>query len=273
LNKDPISLKSNNYQVSLVAYYGSKPTALESLIRQCQKVMKDTLGDTFYKYDIKQVHATLIGLEKKRSSLFYNRNFARYRKLHVTMDLPGFRHYLLTSGILPFDIQFGGFSDREHPIRSRGKHPYERSFSIQGDKAVIIGWPRQKMASCVTLNPSEFSADGPNKYPDTLDRLRRTAQNFNILHTWHKNADDVDNDFYLRIGLVREMSPDTRLKSKIEDTIRMFLQQRGPVIMKVEPSDLFLVSYVDETLPPDSTKAWQLNDNTLNGYKLYALYS
>ena len=57
------------------------------------------------------------------------------------MRLPELFGFILESGHLPFDAQFGGFEDRDYPFRSRGARPFDRSFSIQGRTAVVIGWP------------------------------------------------------------------------------------------------------------------------------------
>jgi hypothetical protein len=51
-------------QATLVAYYGKKPAELSTLIREVQGKVIDVLSDAyFYRYDIEQVHSTIIGLE------------------------------------------------------------------------------------------------------------------------------------------------------------------------------------------------------------------
>jgi hypothetical protein len=210
----------------------------------------------FRPYNIHQVHATITGLESVEGSPRYNRNLAEHRGSWKTMDLLGFSDFLQNTKLLPLTVQIGGFADRDYPFTSRNRRPYERSFSIQGDKAVLMGWP-------VTHESSPAGAD-PNAtpesmtYPDTLERIRHHAADFNILHSWHRQPGDVDNDFYMRIGLFSPLPSDQEVVRFLEIEMRAMLGASEPAFVRVGPADLVFVSYHDETLPRASSVPWSL---------------
>src|SRR5262245_43314583 len=127
-------------QLTLVAFYGQKPNALADLIRECQQTIAARFGRSFQPYDMLQVHATILGLEPCPQSV-NNRNLSLYRGELKEMDLAGFRAFLSGDGHLPFTVQLGGFQPADDYFESRGMTPYQRSFSIQGAFAVMMGWP------------------------------------------------------------------------------------------------------------------------------------
>ena len=147
----------------------------------------------FRPYPLAQVHATVLGLERLPQPALYNRNMLEFRGELRAMRLPELFGFILQSGHLPFDAQFGGFEDCDYPFRSRGARPFDRSFSIQGRTAVIIGWPVRAARDRRSSAPD---------WPLILDELRRSAQRFGVLHRWHPEPSDVDNDLYLRLGLL-----------------------------------------------------------------------
>jgi hypothetical protein len=105
-------------QATLVAYNGSKPTALAEVIHKCQQMVKARAGGRFHPYGMEQVHATILGLERVDGR--FNRNFAEHRGERKEMDVVGFSEYLQMPGALPFEVQFGGFPDRDFPFTSQG---------------------------------------------------------------------------------------------------------------------------------------------------------
>jgi hypothetical protein len=70
-------------QVTLVAFYGEKLDELSTLITQCHERLISILVDVFSPYDIPQVHATIVGLERPVGSARDNANFWKYRALQV----------------------------------------------------------------------------------------------------------------------------------------------------------------------------------------------
>jgi hypothetical protein len=78
------------------------------------------------------IHATITGLEALVGPPAYNANFAKYRGRDVVMDFDGFFAYLRVCGQIPFEVQIGGFANRDYPFASRKRVPYERSFFRAG---------------------------------------------------------------------------------------------------------------------------------------------
>ncbi len=244
-------------QATLVALYGRKPEELAGTIRSCQALLAAEVPQWFRPYDIHQVHATITGLESIEGSLRYNRNLAEHRGSCKTMDLLGFSESLQKTELLPLTVQIGGFDDRDYPFTSRNRRPYARSFSIQGDKAVLMGWPVTREVSI----PEGAASSIPRTciaFPDSLEHLRREALNFNILHSWHRQPADVDNDFYMRIGTLSPVPTDEKVVRSLETKLRAVLSASEPTIVHVGLADLTFVSYCDETLPLASSVPWAL---------------
>jgi hypothetical protein len=259
-------------QATLVAFYGAKPDALEGLIKRCWETIAEVLRSDFSPYDLNQVHATIVGLESASGPGLRNLNFCRYRKKGLSMDLPGFRNSLLSGQRLPFHIQVGGFADRDYPFTSRGLRPHCRSFSIQGDKAVVMGRPirGQPLQQAPAAIPD--AVQEARLYPDILDRIRLSAQIYNILHAYHPDPADMDNDFYLRIGLINPKSLTDLTTKRLEDRVRQCLAAVHPVLVGVGLSDLYIASCQEDTLPLGSTRAWSIIDSSLNGDFWGSLY-
>ena len=248
-------------QVTLVALYGEKPTELSKLVADCQKHMEQALQGNFLPYDMSQIHATIAGLERVIGSAYLNLNLAKYRDKQEHMDFEGLLNFIRFGGMFPFQVQIGGFQNRDYPFTSRGQRPYKRSFSIQGDKAVLMGWPIRGQP-LMNANPSPLDLVQESRiYPATLDAIRQAIQNFNVLHAYHRSLTDVDNDFYFRIGLVNQTSLDPSSTEIIERTIREFLSTSNPVIVEVTISDVYIASYEDEALPLNSTRVWHIRDS------------
>jgi hypothetical protein len=248
-------------QVSLVIHYGPKPARLQALIADCQARISKLLGARFQPYDPRQVHGTLVSLERTPENA--NLNFAQLRNCIKPMDFEGLLSYLRTSQAIPFQIQVGGFDDHDYPFISKGKKPYERSFAIQDNKVVLIGWPAS--------TPSSPGA-APFVYPNTLDDIRKAAQAFNVLHTYHRNPADMDNDFYFRIGLADGAALTARMRKKVERELRAYLKAISPVILEVAINDIYVVAYTDNCLPYESTRAWSIADPAVTGDFIRSLY-
>ena len=232
-------------QLAVVAFYREKPGALEQLILACQEQLQRSLGSAFQPYALAQVHATILGLERTDSR--HNYNFAQLRGEQRFMDLAGLLAFLRTTDQLPFPVQLGGFGDRDYPFASRGRRPYARSFLIQADKAVLMGWPVDPLAK------------GRAVYPPALDELRRQGQRYNVLHKYHQSAHDVDNDLYLRLGLLAPGAVPAALLTTLTADLRGYLSIRQPLNLSVGPQQLSLVAYEDERLLPATTRSWPLD--------------
>lgn len=255
-------------QVTLVALYGRKSAVLERYLRAFQDLVADRLGSRFRRYDIEQIHATIVGLERieTTNSSCANRNLNRYSGQASEMDFDGLLGFLRT-GIRPMRVQLGGFANADYSFTSRDQRPYTRSFSIQGSNVVAMGWPIES-ADSVTLTSSR------DIYPMVLDGLRRDVNEFNVLHSYHRDSGDIDNDFYLRIGLIDE--PEAlghEVKRDLSHRLREWLSRREPVVIDVGPADMAIACYESEELPVSTTRAYSLEDKSLTGTRLRDMYA
>jgi hypothetical protein len=239
------------FQSTLVAHYGRKPSQLTTLVRRLQQRLDEALGRAFQPYAIDQVHGTIIGLEGCRVE-----GGVRNENSGALMDIAGFVDFLSGPGFVPIHIRAGGYREATaYPFRSRNTHPYQRSFSIQAGIAVAMGWP----------------AAGA---PDALDLFRRAAEQFGIRHKWHRTDDEVDNDFFLVIGLVERGDPvrsDAAVVEAAAEQIRSELAASGDTSIEIDRDALSLVAYSDPRLPLSTSRRYALDEPDLAA-KLTALY-
>lgn len=230
--------------LSTIAFYGSKPTELVASIEELQQSILQIVGDRFAPYRLEQIHGTLLGLEGRSDGKgIVNKWFWQYRDEFRYIDFVNFLDYLGDRETLPIEIMLGGY-DRsvDYGFLSRDRHPYERSFQIQGNIAVLIGWPYQ------------------DNYPSmALNLLRRKAQEFNILHKYFDSIDAVDNDFYLRLGMFRAAITEKE-KHQIETDNREILRARSPLHLSIDFDRLVFAYYQDEFLSPETTRIIPLRE-------------
>jgi hypothetical protein len=247
-------------QLGIVAFYGEKPPVLAHLIEACQQQLRRALGAAFQPYELAQIHATMLGLEQAEDGLDINRNFAQVHNERRVMDVAGLLAFLRTTDALPIIVQLAGFADRPYPFTSRGRTPFARSCTIQGDRVVLMGWPNHSQAK------------GSAAYPPTLSDLRRAGEQFNVLHKYHTKPGDADNDFYLRLGLLDTAATSAGLIASASADLRNFLRVLQPTHLSVGVNQLALVAYHDERLPPASTRSWSLDHPALTPSFITQLY-
>jgi hypothetical protein len=249
-------------QATLVSLYDKKPDDLLTLIQESQTIISEMLGVHFAAYNIEQIHATIVGLERRedKPSQYYNRNFWRLRQHNAVMDLKGFLNFLRLYNHFPLKIQIAGFQNRQYSFTSRCETPYKRSFTIQGENVVIMGWPIHIKSQRIAFSFTNELFSETQLYPKTLDNLRRTAQDFNILHAYHREPTAVDNDFYFRIGMLRDPAAlRIDVVNDVSHRVREYLSRRSPVVVEIRHSDLYVVTYRDERLPK-GTPCYALDD-------------
>lgn len=229
--------------LTLVAGYGAKPSAFKELVRELQAQLSAILEGAFEPYAIEQVHGTIVGLEGTREpDAVLNANFLRLRGERRVMDLER-ALALLDGDALPLRIRVGGFAaSNNYSITSQGQHPYERSFSLRGGLATVIGWPA--------------ASDGRVR---VLDELRRRFAEANVLHKYHATDTDVDDDFYFVLGKVDTEEVEAIALADAELAMREQLATREPVIFELGPEDFSVVAYEDPMLPLESSRAFALS--------------
>lgn len=224
--------------VTMVACYGDKPLPLARFIETVQARLRASLP-SFAPYDIRQVHGTIIGLEGSRfpeSDCVVNANYLALRGERRRMDLARVFDLVRRSPQLPLRIQIGGFlPGAPPPFLSRGQHPYERSFSITGERAVAMGWPH---------------ADGT--HPAPLARLRRDLESVGVLHKYHAAAGATDDDFFFVVGRVRQGDASEDALRSVTAELRASMG-RAPIEVVVDPHDIQVVGYIDPALPLETS--------------------
>jgi hypothetical protein len=256
-------------QMTIVALYGEKSGDFAELITCCQDLVRSVLGDGFRPYDSPQIHATIFGLERNIPSALYNANFSRYRGCDLVMNLDGILDYLRCCSHFPLQIQIGGFGKRDYPFVSRQAGPYQRSFSIQGDKVVMMGWPiRGKPFPRPPGTPSALVQEA-KLYPLTLELIRLTAQAYGVLHAYHREPADLDNDLFFRIGLLNDQpSLSEQVRGTLEAEARRFLSSQRPLLLDIQLEQVSVALYQEDTLPGSSTRLWSLTDPDLTASAL-----
>jgi len=259
------------HQLSLVAFYGKKDKRLLDLIGECQKRVGAVRGIRFQPYDVRQIHGTIVCLARRVGTMV-NLNMSKYRHRQADMDFAGLLNFIRMGGRFPFQVQIGGFQNRDYAFTSEGKRPYERSFQAKGGRIVLIGWP---VRGCPLLAAELGTMDLIQEariYPNALDDIRRALQAFNILHRYHSSITDTDNDFYFRIGILDPTSVTSESLGKLQEDVRAYLSSIRPIILEVGIADLYVACYENEELPLDSTRVWSVSDEEVTPTFLRALY-
>ncbi|WP_013321311.1 hypothetical protein [Gloeothece verrucosa] len=233
--------------VSLVAFYGSKPPPFRNLIQQLQNYLVEELEEQFQPYVLEQIHGTMIGYEGVKTDkgilsqwFWEHRNEERYINLSASID------YIRHTQLLPLNIRLGGY----HPNINYGSKNidpslFERSFQFINNFAVLRGWPF-----------------GEQQILSNLNQLRLEFQRFNLLHKYHPKADSLDNDFYIRLGVLKVKPSDEKIKL-IENRIRNCLKASCLVDILVDLENLSFVGYQDTSLPVTTTKVIPLKAATV----------
>lgn len=245
--------------VSLVAFYREKALELKALIQKLQACLTEhELIESFSPYELGQVHGTIIGCEgMKTKSGVVNKKYSDRRQETRYIDIPGFIDYLQYQVNFPLHMRFGGYNrEFDYNFLSRNQHPYLRSFQLQSteDKTipVLIGWPWHN-----------------NTISWKIDNLRKDLQKFNLLHKYHEKLDDVDNDFYLRLGTI-ESQLTIEASEIIATDIRNLLASRSALSIPIFLEDLAFAQYQDLSFNPATTKV--ISAAKITSSQLEALY-
>jgi len=256
LSPAQVPLAQANSNVSLVAFYGEKPSLLNLLIKNIQYSL--TQLSEFTPYPIKQVHATVLGCEGwQTAAVIISKWFYVNRKEIRHLDYAGWLEYLQSNSFATFEIGFGGYEgDLDYNFLSRNQHPYYRSFQLQKINdityvPVLIGWPQKK--DLITLE---------------LDQLRRKAQKFNFLHKYYKENQSIDNDCYLRLGTINSCLS-TEIIATVEHQIREILRTETPIKLSFGQNNLAFAQYQDLSLSLTRTKAIPLGEMTKEQFRKF----
>jgi hypothetical protein len=219
--------------ISALAFYGPKTGPLRELLAGVQALITEHVGEDFRPYSLEQVHATLIALNGVRdpeTGAIVNEYLLAHAGVRRQMDLPRVMDILARAA--PMRVRIGGFRpDQEAPFTSRGQHLAERAFSVQDRAFVLVGWPADSLAG----------AGRP------LDDLRREMNAAHVLHRYHVQATDVDNDLHLVVGHHAGAPPGAlaRATAAVRDKLAA-----DPVDLTIGLADIKIVAADSHTLAP-----------------------
>ena len=219
--------------ISAVAWYGPKTGRLREVLTGVQALIAEHVGGDFRPYTPEQVHATLIALNGVRAGgSIVNEYLLAHAGVRREMDLPRVMDILARRFSVPLPVRVGGFRpDQAVPFTSRGQHLAERTFSVQGDAFVLVGWPAESLAG----------AGRP------LDELRREMNAAGVLHRYHASPGDVDNDLHMVVG--HHAGAPAAALGRAEAAVRDLLAA-GPADLAIGLADVKIVAADSHTLAP-----------------------
>jgi hypothetical protein len=219
--------------ISAVAFYGPKTGRLRELLTGVQALIAEHIGGDFRPYTLDQVHATLIALNGVRAGgTIVNEYLLEHAGERREMDLPRVMDILARRFATPLRVRIGGFRPGQAvPFTSRGQHVAERSFSVQGQAFVLVGWPAESLAG----------AGRP------LDDLRREMNAAGVLHRYHARPGDVDNDLHLVVG--HQAGAPAAALARATAAVRDKLAA-DPADLAIALSDVTIVAADSHTLAP-----------------------
>ena len=219
--------------ISAVAFYGPKAGRLRELLAGVQALIAEQVGGDFRPYSLEQVHTTLIALDGVRdpgTGAIVNEYLLAHAGVRREMDLPRVMDILARATPLP--VRIGGFRpDQEIPFTSRGQHLAERTFCVQDEAFVLMGWPAVSLAGG----------------GQPLEELRREMNEANVRHKYHVHATDVDNDLHLVVGHHAGAPPGAlaRATAAVRDKLAA-----DPVDLAIGLTDVKIVAADSLTLAP-----------------------
>ena len=219
--------------ISAVAFYGPKTGRLREFLTGVQALIAEHVGGDFRPYTLDQVHATLIALNGVRAGgTIVNEYLLEHAGERREMDLPRVMDILARRFATPLRVRIGGFRPGQAvPFTSRGQHLAERSFSVQGEAFVLVGWPAESLAG----------AGRP------LDDLRREMNAAGVLHRYHARPGDVDNDLHLVVG--HQAGAPAAALARATAAVRDKLAA-DPADLAIALSDVTIVAADSHTLAP-----------------------
>jgi hypothetical protein len=243
-------------QLTLVTHYGDKPDSFANLIIMLQDKLSESFGSAFGPYDLEQVHATIIGFEGLVSDRgIESQWFFENSGSHRIIDPKQLLEFLRSDEIKDIEFKIGGWLSHNngYGFTSRGQHPFIRSFSIQGEIAVAMGWPLIE-----------------DQYSEELYQLRKSFESVNVLHKWHKDG-YKDNDLFFVLGRVSKDHLNPFVIKKATAEIRVILSGVDERVI-VGRDTMSIVAYVDPQLPIKTSESFDLNDPNLTPQLIKQLY-
>jgi hypothetical protein len=223
--------------ITAVALYGTKNGEFRGLLETVQALISERLRDGFRPYTLDQIHGTVVrldGVADSQTGHILNLRYLEVMGVARAMDHARALEILGAHLTPPLGIRVGGYApDTPATFASRGQHPHERMFSVQGNAFVLVGWPVSTVADGISPGP--------------LDELRRAMSGANILHWYHESPADIDNDFHLVVG--HHIGAPERQTREAVRAVRAYLADH-PVQIAVGTDQLAIIGADSPTLAP-----------------------
>lgn len=242
-------------QLSIISHYGEKSLELINLISMLQSKLSESLGFAFKPYEMDQVHGTIIRLEGTFTDKgILNKWFKENRHEDRYMKPERLLEFIKSDKIKEIDIKIGGYRiHKDYGFESRGQHPFLRSFSIQGDIAVAMGWPIEN-----------------GNHVDALYKLCSQFEEVDVLHKWHKEGYE-DNDFFFVLGRLSKKYVNPLALQRTSEKIRLIMAGIDEQIT-IGKNTMTIVAYIDTQLPTTTSRAFRFDDRNLNPQLVNNLY-
>lgn len=242
-------------QLTIVSHYGKKSVELSNSISMLQDRLSQCLGSAFKPYEMEQVHGTIIGLEGVLTAKgILNKWFKENRNEDRYIEPERLLGFMKSDGIKEIKIKIGGYHfHKDYGFKSREQHPFLRSFLIQGEIAVAMGWPIEN-----------------DKYVKTLYQLRKNFEQIGFLHKWHKEEYE-DNDFFFVLGHISKEYVNPVVLERTASELRLIIAGINEFIT-IGKDTMSIVAYIDPQLPITISRAFSFNDECLNSKLINHLY-
>lgn len=242
-------------QLTIVSHYGKKSVELINSISILQNKLSECLGFAFKPYEMEQVHGTIIGLEGVLTAKgILNKWFKENRNEDKYIEPEHLLRFIKSDAIKEIKLKIGGYHfHKDYGFKSREQHPFLRSFSLQGEIAVAMGWPMEN-----------------DKYVKTLYQLRKNFEQVGILHKWHKEEYE-DNDFFFVLGRINRKYANPVVLERTASQLRLILAEIDECIT-IGKDTMSIVAYIDPQLPITTSRAFSFDDKFLTSKLINQLY-
>lgn len=242
-------------QLTIVSHYGKKSVELINLISILQNKLSDCLRFAFKPYEMEQVHGTIIGLEGVITGKgILNKWFKEHRNEDRYIEPERLLGFIKSDAIKEIKLKVGGYHfHKDYGFKSREQHPFLRSFSIQGEIAVAMGWPIEN-----------------DKYIKSLYQLRKNFEQIGFLHKWHKEEYE-DNDFFFILGRINRKYVNPVDLERTASQLRLILAEIHECIT-IAKDTMSIVAYIDPQLPITTSRAFSFDDKSLTSKLINQLY-
>lgn len=216
------------YQLSLVAFYEEKDNnVLWGKINKIQSIILNDISNNYKPYKMEQIHGTIIGLEGAiLEGNLIGKNYKEIENKEVRLDIRAIINFVLETK--PIKIKIGGFNNNDNDIfTSRGETPFNRSFSIQRNIIVAMGWPYSN-----------------GNYSPVLDTMRRRLSKFGALHKYYNKPNSHDNDFFFVLGNLKAPLNDTQ-KNSLLLKIQKEMTDWENITAEINTKNISIIKYED----------------------------